>query len=70
MSKHGDTRIAILRWLAGAAAVALAGPGIAQSFPTKPISFIVPYGPGTGNDLIARVISQKLGDEMGRPMVV
>ncbi len=70
MSKHGDVRLAIVLLLLGAAAVTPAGYAAAQSFPTKPISFIVPYGPGTGNDLIARVISQKVGDEMGRPMVV
>lgn len=70
MSTHVHTSFVITRWLAGAAALALAGSAAAQAFPTKPITFIVPYGPGTGNDLIARVISQKLGDEMGRPMVV
>lgn len=32
----------------------------------KPISFIVPYGPGTGNDIIARLISQKVGENWGR----
>ena len=70
MSKRGHARFASSRWLAGAAVVALVGTASAQTFPTRPISFIVPYGPGTGNDLIARVISQKLGDEMGRPLVV
>ena len=42
----------------------------AQSFPTRPITFIAPYGPGSGNDIIARVISQKIGDSMGHPLVV
>jgi tripartite-type tricarboxylate transporter receptor subunit TctC len=46
------------------------GAAAAQNFPTKPITFIVPYGPGSGNDLIARVIAQKIGDSMGQPMVV
>jgi tripartite-type tricarboxylate transporter receptor subunit TctC len=70
MSKHGGIRFATPHWLAGAAAVVISGAAAAQAFPTKPISFIVPYGPGTGNDLIARVIAQKVGDDMGRPMVV
>jgi tripartite-type tricarboxylate transporter receptor subunit TctC len=53
------------------AALALAGAeAAAQSFPARPISFIVPYGPGSGNDLIARVIAQKIGDSMGHPLVV
>jgi tripartite-type tricarboxylate transporter receptor subunit TctC len=46
------------------------GPAAAQKFPAKPIQFIVPYGPGSGNDLIARVIAQKIGDSMGHPLVV
>src|SRR5690554_2961038 len=53
------------------AALALAGAeAAAQSFHARPISFIVPYGPGSGNDLIARVIAQKIGDSMGHPLVV
>lgn len=53
-----------------AACALLAGTAAAQSFPTRPITFIAPYGPGSGNDLIARVIAQKIGDSMGQPMVV
>ncbi|MCC7080212.1 MAG: tripartite tricarboxylate transporter substrate binding protein [Burkholderiales bacterium] len=45
-------------------------PAVAQSYPTRPVSFIVPYGPGSGNDIIARLISQKIGDSMGQPLVV
>jgi tripartite-type tricarboxylate transporter receptor subunit TctC len=47
-----------------------AGAAAAQKFPAKPIQFIVPYGPGSGNDLIARVIAQSIGDSMGHPLVV
>ena len=43
---------------------------LAQNYPNKPISFIVPYGPGTGNDVIARLISQKVTENWGHPMVV
>lgn len=42
----------------------------AQAFPVKPIQFIVPYGPGSGNDLIARTIANKVGDSMGHSLVV
>jgi tripartite-type tricarboxylate transporter receptor subunit TctC len=47
-----------------------AGPALAQGYPSKPITFIVPYGPGTGNDLIARVISQQVIESWGHSMVV
>ena len=47
-----------------------AGQTLAQSYPNKPITFIVPYGPGTGNDVIARLISRKVSENWGHPMVV
>lgn len=42
----------------------------AQDYPTKPIRFIVPFAPGGGNDLIARVIGQKLTARWGQQIVV
>ncbi|MGZ8231482.1 MAG: Bug family tripartite tricarboxylate transporter substrate binding protein [Burkholderiales bacterium] len=47
-----------------------AGPAPAQTYPGKPIAFIVPYGPGTGNDIIARLISQKVTENWGHSVVV
>ncbi|MES2561678.1 MAG: tripartite tricarboxylate transporter substrate-binding protein, partial [Pseudomonadota bacterium] len=60
-----------IRALASAAVLGLAASAAhAQTFPSKPINFIVPYGPGTGNDVIARLISQKVSETWSRPMVV
>jgi tripartite-type tricarboxylate transporter receptor subunit TctC len=57
--------------LASAAMLGLvASAAHAQAFPSKPINFIVPYGPGTGNDIIARLISQKVSENWNRPVVV
>ena len=42
----------------------------AQSFPTKPITIVVPYGPGTGNDIIARIIAKNMGETLGQPVVI
>ncbi len=47
-----------------------AGHAPAQNYPVKPISFIVPYGPGTGNDIIARILSHKVGESWSQPLVV
>src|ERR1019366_5556745 len=44
--------------------------GVAQSFPTKPIRFIVPFPAGGGADLWARVIGQKLTDAWGQNVIV
>ena len=42
----------------------------AQGFPSKPIRFVVPYGAGGSPDVIARVIGQKLGENVGQQVVV
>jgi tripartite-type tricarboxylate transporter receptor subunit TctC len=46
------------------------GAALAQSFPQKPVKLIVGFPPGGGVDIIARSISQGLGDRLGQPIVV
>jgi len=43
---------------------------VAQDYPTKNITIIVPLAPGGGTDLLARVIATKLRDKFGRPVTV
>ena len=55
------------------AALALSGasPLFAQSnYPTKPIRVIVPYAPGGGSDIVARIVGQKMSESLGQTMVV
>ena len=63
-----------LRKLLTAAALgafALAGPlAHAQAWPAKPIRIIVPYPPGSGTDIMARRLGQRLGDRLGQPFIV
>lgn len=42
----------------------------AQAWPQKQIRFIVPYPPGGGTDVLARILAQKLGENLGQPIVV
>jgi tripartite-type tricarboxylate transporter receptor subunit TctC len=58
--------------LALAAALALGGPisASAQSFPTKPITIVVPASPGGAIDLAARLIGQKLTEAWGQGVVI
>ncbi|MEP6942645.1 MAG: tripartite tricarboxylate transporter substrate binding protein [Betaproteobacteria bacterium] len=40
------------------------------AYPSRPIQIIVPFTPGTGMDILARTVGQKLGERMGQPVVV
>ncbi len=42
----------------------------AQTFPSRPITIVVPYGPGSGNDLIAREVAQQLTQIMKTTVLV
>ncbi len=42
----------------------------AQSYPTKPIHVVVPFGPGGVADITTRTLAPKLGDDLGQPIVV
>lgn len=51
------------------AAMALAC-GAVHAFPSKPITLVVPFSAGGGVDATARMVSTKLGDALGQPMVI
>jgi tripartite-type tricarboxylate transporter receptor subunit TctC len=66
-------RSAPLRILyAGAALGAALVPPLvtAQEYPSKPVRWVVPYAPGGGGDTIGRPLTQKLGEILGKPMVM
>ena len=55
------------------AATALwAGVALAQSgsYPNKPIKFIVPYPPGGGTDVIARIVQEPLSSNLGQQVII
>ncbi len=58
--------------LAAAALAALAASSEAgsQSYPVRPIRFLVGSPPGSGNDLVTRLLAQKLSERLGQPVVV
>ncbi|HEY1289607.1 MAG TPA: tripartite tricarboxylate transporter substrate binding protein [Burkholderiales bacterium] len=45
--------------------------GLAQAaWPAKPVTFIVPYPPGGGTDIIARIVQEPLSKQIGQPIVI
>ncbi|OFW38003.1 MAG: hypothetical protein A3J29_15460 [Acidobacteria bacterium RIFCSPLOWO2_12_FULL_67_14b] len=42
----------------------------AQSYPARPISIILPFPPGSGNDTVARIIGPKITEELRQPVIV
>ena len=53
-----------------AASVALSGAAHAQSYPVKPVRFVVAFAPGGAADLVARLLGQKIGEQWGQAIVV
>ena len=53
-------------FLAGAAVVAMAGSAMAQDFPTRPITMVIPFAAGGPTDVLGRVVAAKMG-ESARP---
>jgi tripartite-type tricarboxylate transporter receptor subunit TctC len=61
-----------LRAVLAAACLVLAGTGLAaaQNYPSRPVRLIIPFPPGGSNDVVGRLIAIKLGDRLGKQVVV
>ena len=62
------SNLGFARILFGVAAALAAGAALA--WPTKPITFVVPYPPGGGTDVIARIVQEPLSKQLGQPIVI
>ena len=59
-----------MRWLTALILVALSLPAAAQDYPTRPITLVVPYAAGGGNDAMARIVADKMSRTLGQQIVV
>lgn len=48
----------------------MSGSAVADAYPGKPITIVVPYSPGGATDLVARTIAEKLTQRLGKPVIV
>ena len=53
-----------------AASLALAASALAQTFPQKPVTVVVPFVPGGSSDATMRAMSVKFGENLGQPVVL
>ena len=58
------------RALFGVALALASAVAFAQDWPSKPVRFVVPYPPGGGTDVIARILQQRLSEGLGQPIVI
>src|SRR5262245_9002793 len=62
--------VMLRRSLLAAAIVAAAAPAFGQAWPAKPITMIVPFAAGGPTDLLARIMGERMGKELGQQFIV
>jgi len=67
-SRRKIATLALVAWAAFLAAAHTVAQPIA--YPGRPVKLVVPFPPGGGADLTARLLAQRMGDSMGQPVVV
>ena len=67
---HRRAFLGVVVLAAGALSAMTVAPACAQAFPAKPVKIVVPFPPGGAVDTVARVVGQKMSEQMGQPVVV
>jgi len=60
----------VLRVLAAVLGLAAGAPALAQDYPARPVTIVVPTGPGGGMEMVARLVAPKLEQRFGKPFVI
>jgi tripartite-type tricarboxylate transporter receptor subunit TctC len=73
-STGGEASMNRTGWLPGAlvsfCVCAMAAQSVAQTYPTRPIRLVVPFGAGGGTDNLARIIEPYVGKALGQPLII
>lgn len=65
----GLGRLGALFFVMAAAALAT-GPAFPDEYPTRNVTFVVPFAPGGATDVVARLVSERLAASLGKPVIV
>jgi tripartite-type tricarboxylate transporter receptor subunit TctC len=70
--QRGGTTVKHLNLLAAAAVtfMATSGTGVAQTYPSRPITLIVPFPAGGGVDAVARIVAEKLAAGLRQQVII
>ncbi|TDK32252.1 tripartite tricarboxylate transporter substrate binding protein [Rhizobium deserti] len=68
--KKMNRRAALLLAASTAALMSVGAPAVAQSFPNRTLTLVVPFAAGGSTDVVARVIAQKMGETLKQQVVV
>ena len=59
-----------VRWIAAGAAVVSAGMAAAQNYPVKPVRVVIPWPTGGANDVVGRIVFQRMSEQLGQQFVI
>ena len=70
MNRTFNLRFAIGTIAKLAATIATTGIAQAQSYPTRPITLLVPFAAGSATDTVARLVGTKMSAQLGKPVII
>jgi tripartite-type tricarboxylate transporter receptor subunit TctC len=59
-----------IRMIAAAALVAATAPAAAQTWPTRPVTMVIPFAAGSGSDVLGRILSPRLSEVLGQQVII